>query len=187
MTGINTIAEIKEVAQMLDTAVVQWMNAGPPDTIMSKLHESRELLQRGSELADAPLRIALVGEFNSGKTLLLNSMLDSTDLFPCLLQPTTGNVLEVRVLLRPEERPPEIRKATISFFNQFEIDNILEYYAKDLKNQGIEGIPSKITVSDLEKFERLLCKKFQEVTALTPKYAIISALEYVLEIGRAHV
>lgn len=180
MASLNTIIDIKETAQMLDTAVVQWMNAGPPDSIQNKLNEVRGLLQRGIELADAPLRIAIVGEFNSGKTLLLNAMLDSTDIFPCLLQPTTGNVLEVRVNLRPEERAPEIKKATVSFFNRFEIENILEFYLKDLKGQGIEGLPNKLEIDDLEKFEKLLCKKFQDLVALPPKYAIISALEYIV-------
>ena len=93
MSKFNTIGEIKDAAQMLDTSVVQWLNSNPPDSIQVKLNEARELLQRGIELADAPLRIALVGEFNSGKTLLLNSLLDSTDIFPCLLQPTTRTVL----------------------------------------------------------------------------------------------
>lgn len=180
MASFNTIADIKDAAQMLDTAVVQWMNAGPPDSIQNTLTEARELIQRGVELADAPLRIAVVGEFNSGKTLLLNALLDTTDLFPCLLQPTTGNVLEVRVNLRTQEKPPKIEKSTVSFFNQYEIDNILDYYLKDLKNQGLEGLPSKVKVHELEKFERLLCKKFQEIRALTPKYSILSALEYIL-------
>jgi len=182
MTKFNTIGEIKDAAQMLDTAVVQWMNSGPPDSIQVKLNEARELLQRGIELADAPLRIALVGEFNSGKTLLLNSLLDSTDIFPCLLQPTTGNVLEVRVSLRNEERQAEIKGASVSFFNQFEVDAVLDNYLKDLKNQGIEGLPNKVGLHELEKFERFLCKKFQELRSITPKYAIISALEFVLSL-----
>lgn len=182
MSKFNTIGEIKDAAQMLDTSVVQWLNSNPPDSIQVKLNEARELLQRGIELADAPLRIALVGEFNSGKTLLLNSLLDSTDIFPCLLQPTTGNVLEVRVSLRNEERPAEIKGATVSFFNQFEVDAVLDNYIKDLKNQGIDGLPNKVGMHELEKFERFLCKKFQELRSITPKYAIISALEYVLSL-----
>jgi len=165
---------------MLDTATVQWMNAGPPDSVQTKLSQARELLQRGMELADAPLRMALVGEFNSGKTLLLNSVLDSTDIFPSLLQPTTGNVLEVRVSLRAEERPAEIKKATISFFNQFEVDNILDAYLKDLRNQGLEGLPTKVGMDELDKLEKLLCKKFQELSAVNIKYAILAAIEYII-------
>lgn len=180
--ALTEISDIKDAAQMLDTSVVQWLNSGPPESIQKRLTEARELLQRGTELADAPLRIALVGEFNSGKTLLLNSMLDSADLFPCLLQPCTGNVLEVRVHLRKEERAPEIQKATVSFFNQFELENVLDYYIRDLKNQGIDGIPNKIAFHEIEKFEKLLCKKFQDLKAITPKYAIVSALEFLLAV-----
>lgn len=180
MSKFNTVGEIKEAAQMLDTAVVQWLNASPPEYVQNKLNEARALLQRGIELADAPLRIAIVGEFNSGKTLLLNSLLDTTDLFPCLLQPTTGNVLEVKVCLREEEKPPAIKGATASFFNQFEIENVLDYYLRDLKNQGIEGLPSKVGMNEIEKLEKFLCKKFVDLKSITPKYAIISALEFLL-------
>jgi len=182
MSKFNTVGEIKEAAQMLDTAVVQWLNAAPPDYVQNKLNDARAMLQKGMELADAPLRIAIVGEFNSGKTLLLNALMDTTDLFPCLLQPTTGNVCETRVILRSEEKPAFIKSSNISFFNQFEIDNVLDYYLKDLKNQGIEGVPSKVGMNEIEKLEKFLCKKFVELKSITPKYAIISALEFLLSL-----
>lgn len=178
--SFTNIADIKDAAKMLDTTAAQWVNASPPEQLQSRLTEARESLQRGLEMADAPLRIAIVGEFNSGKTLLLNALMDSSDLFPCLLQPTTGNVLEVRLQMRREERPPEVRSATTSFFNKFEVEKVLEYYLKDLQSQTIEGLPSKISIKDLERFEQLLCKKFQDIRAITPKYSILAALEYVM-------
>lgn len=180
MAKFSNISEVKEIAQMLDTAAVQWLNSGPPANIQERVTEARELLQHGIELADAPLRIAFVGEFTGGKTLLLNAMLDSTDLFPSLFQPTTGNVLEVRVTLRREERPPEIRSAQISFCNQSEIESILEGFLKDLKSQGVEGLPQKIDLGDLDKFERLLIKQYTEIKAITGKYVIVAALDYIV-------
>ncbi len=185
MKSLNTLADIKDAAKMLDTATVQWLNSGPPDHIQNKLNEARMLLQRGTELADAPLRIALVGEFNSGKTLLLNALLDSTDLFPCLLQPTTGNVLEVRVSLRKEERPAEIHQAQVSFFNQFEIEKILQHFVKNLQNQGLESVPTDVTMRDLDKFENYIIRKYSELRSITPKYTLLSALEFVTAI-KAH-
>lgn len=176
----SNLAEIKEMAQRLDTAAVQWMNAGPPESIQAKLNQAREHLKKGEELADAPLRIAVVGEFNSGKTLLLNSLLDATDLFPCLLQPTTGNVLEARVHLIKEERQPSIRKSSVSFFNQFEIEKILQHFVKNLRTHSIEGLPSDVTMNNLDQFEQFIMKKFSEVKSATPKYALISALEYIM-------
>ncbi|WP_372368969.1 hypothetical protein [Candidatus Uabimicrobium sp. HlEnr_7] len=177
-----SLAEIKEIAQRLDTAAVQWMNAGPPESIQSKLNEARESLKRGEELADAPLRIAVVGEFNSGKTLLLNSLLDATDLFPCLLKPTTGNVLEARVHLIREERAPSIRSASVNFFNQFEIEKVLNYFVKNLRSHSLEGVPAEVTMRNLDELEQFILRKYGEVRSVTPKYAMISALEFIVAV-----
>lgn len=179
MPKLSTIGEIKEIAQMLDTATVQWMSSGPPTEIQSRLQEARELLHHGLELVDSSLKIAIVGEFNGGKTLLLNALLDSAELFPSLFQPTTGNVLEVRITLRRDERAPDVRSAQVFFCNQDEIDGILDQFLKDLKAQGVEGLPAKIDQTDLDKFERFLCKQYTEARAVTAKYAIAAALDYI--------
>lgn len=179
---MNNLAEIKEMAQRLDTAAVQWINAGPPESIQNKLNEAREHLKRGEELADAPLRIAVVGEFNSGKTLLLNSLLDATDLFPCLLKPTTGNVLEARVHLIREERAPSIRGASVNFFNEFEIEKVLGYFVKNLRSHSLDGVPSTVTMANLDELEKFVLKKYGEVRSVTPKYALVSALEFVVAV-----
>lgn len=181
MKNLNSLADIKDAAQMLDTSAVQWINAGPPDHIVSKLNEARGMLQKGVELSEAPLRIALVGEFNSGKTLMLNSLLDTTDLFPCLLQPTTGNVLEVRVNLRKEERRAEIQKATVNFFNQFEVESVLQHFVKHLQNQGLDGVP-QAGLRNLDKLEQYVLRKFNDVKGISQKYALMSALEFIVSL-----
>ncbi len=181
MKKITTIGDIKENAQQLETTIHQAMNANPADRIREALQEALDHLHRCQELCDAPLRIALVGEFNSGKTLLLNAILDCADLFPSLLQPTTGNVLELRVSLRREEKPAQIKSSKVSFFVEREAWEILNYYLRDLNNQGITGLPQTLnSFSELPKLEDKLISAYEQPQDISTKYAVLAALEYAM-------
>lgn len=182
MKKISTIGDIKENVQSLETTVLQAMNANPGDRIRQALQDALDHLRRCKELCDAPLRIAIVGEFNSGKTLLLNSILDCADLFPSLLQPTTGNVLELRVVLRREEKPVQIKSAKVNFFNERETWEILNYYLKDLNNQGLAGkIPASVNnPNELAKLEDKLISAYDLPLEISTKYGVLATLEYVM-------
>ncbi len=182
MKKISTIGDIKENVQSLETSILQAMNSNPAERIRQALQEALDHLRRCKELCDAPLRIAIVGEFNSGKTLLLNSILDCADLFPSLLQPTTGNVLELRVALRREEKPVQIKSAKVNFFNERETWEILNYYLKDLNNQGLEGkIPATVNnPNDLAKLEDKLISAYDQPLDISTKYGVLATLEYVM-------
>jgi len=184
MKKIATIGDIKENVQGLETSILQAMNANPAERIRQALQESLDHLRRCEELCDAPLRIALVGEFNSGKTLLLNAMLDCADLFPSLLQPTTGNVLELRVALRREDKPVQIRSTKVSFFQERETWEILNYYLRDLNNQGLGSkIPSSVSSpAELAKLEDKLISAYDLAQEISTKYSVLATLEYVMSL-----
>jgi hypothetical protein len=85
--------------------------------------------------ADEPLRIGVVGEFSSGKSLLLGVLLGRPDLLPTSSQPTTGNVTELRLAPQPDQGREAPRsagaaprttldEAELSFFTKQEISEL---------------------------------------------------------------
>lgn len=183
MNKFTTLGEIRENIKVLETAVIQGLNANPPERVQQVLQEARGKLERCGELCEAPLRIALVGEFNSGKTLVLNSLLDCTDLFPCLLQPTTGNVLEARVTLKKEERPVNIKNIKVVFFNEVEIWEIMNYFLKSFSEDASLGLPKSVKSPDqLPKLEDALVSAYHKTHDISTQYGILAALEYLMSI-----
>ncbi|TSC54359.1 MAG: hypothetical protein LiPW30_696 [Parcubacteria group bacterium LiPW_30] len=188
MATQSSLTDIKKAAKSVEQSVTAWINANPPAEIKDVLEEAKKLISKGMESADAPLRIAIVGEFSSGKTLLLNSFLVAADLFPSLPQPTTGNVLEVHVQLGAEQKASTITNTEVYFFNEKEAEEILNVYLKDLKDQkvliNVTSLTLNSSVNDVTQsllaFENDLCKAFPTTVAPTSRYMILAALEYAV-------
>ena len=58
----------------------------------------REAAEKTVELATSPVRICVMGEFSSGKTLLLGSLIGYADALPISENPTTGNVTAIHIV-----------------------------------------------------------------------------------------
>jgi hypothetical protein len=92
--------------------------------------KAAELANRASRLvaeADGPLRIGVVGEFSSGKSLLLGVLLNNPCLLPTSSQPTTGNVTELHFVSRPADSQggtTSIGKVRIRYFTQEDLDTL---------------------------------------------------------------
>jgi hypothetical protein len=89
-----------------------------------------ELANRASRLvaeADGPLRIGVVGEFSSGKSLLLGVLLNNPCLLPTSSQPTTGNVTELHFVSEPaggQGGTTRIGKVQIRYFIQKDLNEL---------------------------------------------------------------
>jgi hypothetical protein len=108
------MSDIDELAQLRDfgTALRDYLTTltPPPEYAAA----ASELAGLASELigeADGPLRIGVVGEFSSGKSLLLGVLLNDPSLLPTSPHPTTGNVTELRFSRDAGDRDAEDRDA----------------------------------------------------------------------------
>src|SRR4051794_27749580 len=69
------------------------------------LGEVEEAARKVIERASAPVKIGVVGEFSSGKTLLLGSLIGYADGLPVSETPSTGNVTALRFVPQPGSQP----------------------------------------------------------------------------------
>jgi hypothetical protein len=92
--------------------------------------KAAELANRASGLvaeADGPLRIGVVGEFSSGKSLLLGVLLNNPCLLPTSSQPTTGNVTELHFVSQPADGQggaTRIDRVRIRYFIKEDLDTL---------------------------------------------------------------
>src|SRR6516162_3687639 len=117
MQEADKIRKLKTYAQ----GVLAALEAEPPATdtgIKSLLQTIRSAAQETIRRSGAPVKIGILGEFNSGKTLLLGSLIGYADALPDSEVPTTGNVTALRFRPRPELRQTEIGPFTIEFLDR---------------------------------------------------------------------
>ena len=184
MKKVTTIGDIKENVQFLDTAVLRWLNANPPDRLQQVLREAHGKLEQCSKMCDAPLRVSLVGEEESNTPLMLGALLDTTEVFPGMLQKSLENILEVRIAPKSEEKPIRVKGATVVFLDEAAVWNVMNGFLQDLAGKGLAGtLPKNVSSSDeLPKVEDALVSLYPKAKDPSSQYTILSALEYVLAI-----
>ena len=184
MNRVTTIGELRDNLQQLETSILQSLNANPPENVATTLHEAQQHLKKCRELTESPLKIALIGEANSGSNLLVNAFLDKNDVVPYSTKGNIANVVEVVVTLRNEERPAQFKNAQIIFFNEEEIWDVLNNCLGELSQRGLSHkLPAKINSTDeLANLEDKLISSFDEVSDTATQNNIASVLELVIAI-----
>ena len=184
MNRVTTIGELRDSLQQLETSILQSLNANPPENVVQTLQEAQQHLKKCRELTEAPLRIALIGEANSDTNLLINAFLDKNDIVPPMTNGTIGNVVEVVVTLRNEERPAQFKNAQIIFFNEEETWDILNNCLGELSQRGLSNkLPSAVNSTDeLANLEDKLISSFDEVADPATHNNILGVLELVMSI-----
>lgn len=176
-----TIGDIKDHIQTLDTAIIKCLNGNPPSHVQQVLQESRKRLEACQHLCDTSLRIAILGEKQSGKTLLLNALLDTNGIAGRANNAETGTVVEVRVTLKREEKPPTIQDANMLFMNESEVWEIMNGYLKDLVAQGASTLPKSIeSTSELARLEDAFVGLYPKLKPGVAQNMLLSALEFLL-------
>lgn len=92
-----------------------------PTSLDDCLIRLREAAEKTVELATSPVKIGVMGEFSSGKTLLLGSLIGYADALPISENPATGNVTAIH--LRPQ--------------NGFQTTHISDYTVEYLTHEGV--------------------------------------------------
>lgn len=104
-----------------------------PDWIPLELNNNLQKLEQAArktiELASSPVKIGVMGEFNSGKTLLLGSLIGYADALPISQIPTTGNVtaIHLKPLQTEDLHKTEFGEFTIKYLSHDEVKECLDY------------------------------------------------------------
>ena len=83
-----------------------------------------------------------MGEFSSGKTLLLGSLIGYADALPVSETPTTGNVTAIYLVQQQGFQTTQVNKFTVEYLSQEEVKTCLSFMLKEAQERAIAaGIP----------------------------------------------
>ncbi|GAB1540716.1 hypothetical protein NUACC21_33850 [Scytonema sp. NUACC21] len=138
----------ESVLQSLDLVS---QNPPPKDSwVPVTLHESIQRLQQSAtrvvELASSPVKIGIMGEFSSGKTLLLGSLIGYADALPVSETPTTGNVTAIHLVQQPDLQTTKISKFTVEYLSHEGVRECLRYMLQEAEQRikAVDLPPSEL-------------------------------------------
>lgn len=142
MKDQEKLAKLREYAEKL-----QHKLAGVPAEISQKedrvsprldnyVTEMRKATEKIIESASSPVKIAIVGEFNGGKTTLIGSLLGYADALPISENPTTGNVTAIHLVQQEELRTSEVGNCTVEYLDEHGIKDCLNFMLQEAEKRA---------------------------------------------------
>jgi hypothetical protein len=142
MKDQEKLAKLREYAEKL-----QHKLAGVPAEISQKedrvsprldnyVTEMRKATEKIIESASSPVKIAIVGEFNGGKTTLIGSLLGYADALPISENPTTGNVTAIHLVQQEELRTSEVGNCTVEYLDEQGIKDCLNFMLQEAEKRA---------------------------------------------------
>ena len=118
--------------------------------IPGELHESLERLQQLAqntvERASSPVKIGIMGEYSSGKTLLIGSLIGYADALPISAIPTTGSVTAIHLVQQPELQTTKVGNFTVHYLSRQEVKECLCKMLDEAEKRAT-GLPSEQLVT----------------------------------------
>jgi hypothetical protein len=124
-------------------------NPPPKDNwIPSSLYESIQRLQQSAhrtvELASSSVKIGIMGEFSSGKTLLIGSLIGYADALPVSETPTTGNVTAIHLVQQPDFQTTKVGKFTVTYLSHEGVRECLRFMLQEAEQRArVAGLSSE--------------------------------------------
>ncbi|MEC4818951.1 MAG: dynamin family protein, partial [Scytonema sp. PMC 1069.18] len=140
--AVEQLRRYKEYGEsVLQSLELVLQNPPPKDSwVPSTLHESILSLQQSAartvELASSPVKIGIMGEFSSGKTLLLGSLIGYADALPVSETPTTGNVTAIHLVQQPDFQTTNISQFTVEYLSHEGVRECLRYMLEEAEQRA---------------------------------------------------
>jgi hypothetical protein len=99
------------------------------------LKSLKEAASKTVELASSPVKIAVMGEFSSGKTLLIGSLIGYADALPISEIPTTGNITAIHLHQQEDFKTTEFDNFSIEYLSHQEVQKCLEFMFDQAKQR----------------------------------------------------
>ncbi|ABA24000.1 conserved hypothetical protein [Trichormus variabilis ATCC 29413] len=116
-----------------------WVPASLDDCLL----RLREAAQKTVELATSPVKIGVMGEFSSGKTLLLGSLIGYADALPISENPTTGNVTAIHLIPHPGFTTTQVGNFTVEYLTREGVNECLRFMLGEANRRTIAaGLPA---------------------------------------------
>ncbi|PMB46857.1 dynamin family protein [Fischerella thermalis CCMEE 5201] len=104
-----------------------------PNSIHENIQRLKASAQRVVEIASSPVKIGVMGEFSSGKTLLIGSLIGYADALPVSETPTTGNVTAIHLRQQPDLQTTQIGKYTVQYLSDEGVKECLRFMLQEVE------------------------------------------------------
>lgn len=121
-----------------------------PAELAAQRDELKQLADQIGQEIDEPLRIGFVGEFSAGKSLLLGVLIGKPDLLPTSMEPTTGNVTELRFVPADDVAGARIDRVQVSFFTRADADQLAQRILDELRQAAQRARLPAADVAELD-------------------------------------
>ncbi|MBO1351715.1 MAG: dynamin family protein [Hormoscilla sp. GUM202] len=132
---LEKLGQYKEYGESVLQGLEAVDNQQLPDWVPLDLRQSLESLRQAAtktvELASSPVKIGVMGEFSSGKTLLLGSSIGYADALPVGQTPTTGNVTAVHLRQADSLQTTKVDQFTIKYLSHSEVKECLKFMLEE--------------------------------------------------------
>ncbi|WP_420798678.1 dynamin family protein [Aetokthonos hydrillicola] len=129
-----------------------------PNSIHESIQRLQQSAQRTVELASSPVKIGIMGEFSSGKTLLLGSLIGYADALPVSETPTTGNVTAIHLVQQTDFQTTKIGKFKVEYLSHEGVKECLRYMLQEAQQRA--------RTTDLSSSELTTLKRLHPTTAV---------------------
>lgn len=121
-----------------------------PTSLDDCLNRLREAAQKTVELATSPVKIGIMGEFSSGKSLLLGSLIGYADALPVSENPTTGNVTAIHIKPQDSFNTTQISNYTVEYLSHQGVNECLHFMLAEANTRAIAAGLSGLKVSKIK-------------------------------------
>lgn len=108
-----------------------------PSSLDQCLVRLREAAEKTVELATSPVKIGVMGEFSSGKTLLLGSLIGYADALPVSENPTTGNITAIHIIPQDDFATTQVGNFTVEYLTHEGVNECLQFMLGEATRKAI--------------------------------------------------
>ncbi|MBD2354681.1 proteasome protein [Tolypothrix sp. FACHB-123] len=118
-----------------------------PASLDESLFRLREAAEKTVELATSPVKIGVMGEFSSGKTLLLGSLIGYADALPVSENPTTGNVTAIHIIPQDGFATTQLGNFTVEYLSHEGVNDCLRFMIGEANRRTVAAglLPALVT------------------------------------------
>ena len=121
-----------------------------PTSLDDCLLRLREAAEKTVELATSPVKIGVMGEFSSGKSLLLGSLIGYADALPVSENPTTGNITAIHVKSQDSFTTTQVENYTIEYLSHEGVNECLHFMLKEANHRAMSAGVASLQVAKIK-------------------------------------
>jgi len=121
-----------------------------PTSLDDCLLRLREAAENTVKLATSPVKIGVMGEFSSGKSLLLGSLIGYADALPVSENPTTGNVTAIHIKPQDGFATTQVDNYTVEYLSHEGVNECLHFMLKEANRRATSAGVTPLQVAKIK-------------------------------------